>query len=83
MSVQSHAALSMMLAGAGWMIPYSMAWGALNFPPIPVLQDHFRYDKSFLSPLCGNKTLKKVAVSISDDGSLRMHFSCSPKVLNP
>ncbi|KAM6250989.1 RNA-binding protein NOB1 isoform 1-T1 [Spheniscus humboldti] len=34
-------------------------------------------------PHCGNKTLKKVAVSISDDGSLHMHFSRNPKVLNP
>lgn len=34
-------------------------------------------------PNCGNKTLKKVAVSISDDGSLHMHFSRNPKVLNP
>uniref|UniRef100_A0A8C4U636 RNA-binding protein NOB1 n=1 Tax=Falco tinnunculus TaxID=100819 RepID=A0A8C4U636_FALTI len=32
---------------------------------------------------CGNKTLKKVAVSVSDDGSLHMHFSRNPKVLNP
>ncbi|NXO93170.1 NOB1 protein, partial [Certhia brachydactyla] len=34
-------------------------------------------------PNCGNKTLKKVAVSVSDDGSLHMHFSRNPKVLNP
>ncbi|XP_075571544.1 RNA-binding protein NOB1 [Pelecanus crispus] len=34
-------------------------------------------------PHCGNKTLKKVAVSVSDDGSLHMHFSRNPKVLNP
>uniref|UniRef100_A0A7M4FW13 RNA-binding protein NOB1 n=1 Tax=Crocodylus porosus TaxID=8502 RepID=A0A7M4FW13_CROPO len=34
-------------------------------------------------PHCGNKTLKKVAVSVSDDGSLHMHFSHNPKVLNP
>lgn len=34
-------------------------------------------------PHCGNKTLKKVAVSVSEDGSLHMHFSCNPKVLNP
>uniref|UniRef100_A0A452UWM8 RNA-binding protein NOB1 n=1 Tax=Ursus maritimus TaxID=29073 RepID=A0A452UWM8_URSMA len=32
---------------------------------------------------CGNKTLKKVSVTISDDGSLHMHFSRNPKVLNP
>ncbi|XP_023369864.1 RNA-binding protein NOB1 [Otolemur garnettii] len=32
---------------------------------------------------CGNKTLKKVAVTVSDDGSLHMHFSQNPKVLNP
>ncbi|KAJ6652514.1 hypothetical protein lerEdw1_011484 [Lerista edwardsae] len=34
-------------------------------------------------PHCGNKTLKKVAVSVGDDGSLHMHFSHNPKVLNP
>ncbi|NXF12253.1 NOB1 protein, partial [Smithornis capensis] len=34
-------------------------------------------------PHCGNKTLKKVAVSVRDDGSLHMHFSRNPKVLNP
>ncbi|NXG16035.1 NOB1 protein, partial [Grallaria varia] len=34
-------------------------------------------------PHCGNKTLKKVAVSVSNDGSLHMHFSRNPKVLNP
>ncbi|NXY18817.1 NOB1 protein, partial [Atrichornis clamosus] len=34
-------------------------------------------------PHCGNKTLKKLAVSVSDDGSLHMHFSRNPKVLNP
>ncbi|NXM76383.1 NOB1 protein, partial [Serilophus lunatus] len=34
-------------------------------------------------PHCGNKTLKKVSVSVSEDGSLHMHFSRNPKVLNP
>ncbi|NXQ32809.1 NOB1 protein, partial [Alaudala cheleensis] len=34
-------------------------------------------------PHCGNKTLKKVAVSVSEDGTLHMHFSRNPKVLNP
>ncbi|XP_042336834.1 RNA-binding protein NOB1 isoform X4 [Sceloporus undulatus] len=34
-------------------------------------------------PHCGNKTLKKVAVTAADDGSLHMHFSRNPKVLNP
>nr|XP_008120286.2 PREDICTED: RNA-binding protein NOB1 [Anolis carolinensis] len=34
-------------------------------------------------PHCGNKTLKKVAVSVADDGSLHLHFSRNPKVLNP
>lgn len=34
-------------------------------------------------PHCGNKTLKKVAVSVSEDGSFHMHFSRNPKVLNP
>ncbi|KAM8875994.1 RNA-binding protein NOB1 [Synchiropus picturatus] len=33
-------------------------------------------------PHCGNKTLKKVAVTLSQDGSLQMHFSRNPKVLN-
>ncbi|MEE6500306.1 hypothetical protein FKM82_003735 [Ascaphus truei] len=37
--------------------------------------------KSFC-PHCGNRTLKKVAVSVSGDGSLHMHFSRNPKVLN-
>ncbi|XP_041506218.1 RNA-binding protein NOB1 [Microtus oregoni] len=32
---------------------------------------------------CGNKTLKKVAVTVNDDGTLHMHFSRNPKVLNP
>ncbi|XP_048211166.1 RNA-binding protein NOB1 [Perognathus longimembris pacificus] len=31
---------------------------------------------------CGNKTLKKVSVTVSDDGTLHMHFSHNPKVLN-
>ncbi|XP_030060527.1 RNA-binding protein NOB1 [Microcaecilia unicolor] len=34
-------------------------------------------------PKCGNRTLKKVAVTLSEDGSLHMHFSRNPKVLNP
>ncbi|XP_062405070.1 RNA-binding protein NOB1 isoform X2 [Sardina pilchardus] len=34
-------------------------------------------------PHCGNNTLKKVAVTISEDGSTQMHFSKNPKVLNP
>lgn len=34
-------------------------------------------------PHCGNQTLKKVAVTLSDDGSVQMHFSKNPKVLNP
>ncbi|KAG9342004.1 hypothetical protein JZ751_018322 [Albula glossodonta] len=33
-------------------------------------------------PNCGNKTLKKIAVTIKEDGSLQMHFSKNPKVLN-
>ncbi|XP_069824639.1 RNA-binding protein NOB1 isoform X1 [Dendropsophus ebraccatus] len=33
-------------------------------------------------PNCGNRTLKKVAVSVNEDGSLHMHFSKNPKVLN-
>nr|XP_026260275.1 RNA-binding protein NOB1 isoform X1 [Urocitellus parryii] len=32
---------------------------------------------------CGNKTLKKVSVTVSDNGTLHMHFSRNPKVLNP
>ncbi|XP_074929910.1 RNA-binding protein NOB1 isoform X2 [Chelonoidis abingdonii] len=31
---------------------------------------------------CGNKTLKKVAVSVGTDGTIHMHFSRNPKVLN-
>ncbi|XP_029464146.1 RNA-binding protein NOB1 [Rhinatrema bivittatum] len=34
-------------------------------------------------PTCGNKTLKKVAVTVNEDGSLHMHFSRNQKVLNP
>ncbi|XP_047219313.1 RNA-binding protein NOB1 [Girardinichthys multiradiatus] len=34
-------------------------------------------------PHCGNQTLKKLAVTINDDGSIQMHFSKNPKVLNP
>ncbi|XP_044283950.1 RNA-binding protein NOB1 isoform X3 [Varanus komodoensis] len=34
-------------------------------------------------PHCGNKTLKKMAVTVQDDGSLQLHFSRNPKVLNP
>nr|XP_055029618.1 RNA-binding protein NOB1 [Misgurnus anguillicaudatus] len=33
-------------------------------------------------PHCGNNTLKKVAVTINEDGSMQMHFSRNPKVLN-
>ncbi|XP_004690478.1 PREDICTED: RNA-binding protein NOB1 [Condylura cristata] len=32
---------------------------------------------------CGNKTLKKVSVTVSEDGTMHMHFSRNPKVLNP
>ncbi|XP_047677981.1 RNA-binding protein NOB1 isoform X3 [Tachysurus fulvidraco] len=34
-------------------------------------------------PHCGNNTLKKVAVTLGQDGSTQMHFSNNPKVLNP
>ncbi|XP_054627026.1 RNA-binding protein NOB1 isoform X5 [Dunckerocampus dactyliophorus] len=34
-------------------------------------------------PKCGNKTLKKIALTVSEDGSMHMHFSKNPKVLNP
>ncbi|CAK6984494.1 RNA-binding protein NOB1 isoform X2 [Scomber scombrus] len=33
-------------------------------------------------PHCGNQTLKKIAVTLSEDGSMHMHFSKNPKVLN-
>ncbi|KAM5138580.1 RNA-binding protein NOB1 [Mantella aurantiaca] len=33
-------------------------------------------------PHCGNMTLKKVAVSVNEEGSLNMHFSKNPKVMN-
>ncbi|CAK6983963.1 RNA-binding protein NOB1 isoform X1 [Scomber scombrus] len=32
-------------------------------------------------PHCGNQTLKKIAVTLSEDGSMHMHFSKNPKVL--
>ncbi|KAJ0056542.1 hypothetical protein NL108_010254 [Boleophthalmus pectinirostris] len=32
---------------------------------------------------CGNKTLKKLAVTVNEDGSIQMHFSRNPKMLNP
>ena len=31
---------------------------------------------------CGNRTLKKIAVTVSADGNTQMHFSKNPKVLN-
>ncbi|XP_071346028.1 RNA-binding protein NOB1 [Trachinotus anak] len=34
-------------------------------------------------PHCGNKTLKKLAVTVNEDGGVQMHFSKNPKVLNP
>ncbi|XP_059849067.1 RNA-binding protein NOB1 isoform X4 [Hypanus sabinus] len=34
-------------------------------------------------PNCGNRTLKKVAITVNEDGSLHFHFSKNPKVLNP
>ncbi|KAK1784980.1 hypothetical protein P4O66_018412 [Electrophorus voltai] len=34
-------------------------------------------------PNCGHSTLKKIAVSLTEDGSMQMHFSRNPKVLNP
>ncbi|KAF3686155.1 RNA-binding protein NOB1 [Channa argus] len=34
-------------------------------------------------PNCGNQTLKKVAVTVNEDGTMQMHFSKNPKVLNP
>uniref|UniRef100_A0A3Q3W2F7 RNA-binding protein NOB1 n=1 Tax=Mola mola TaxID=94237 RepID=A0A3Q3W2F7_MOLML len=33
-------------------------------------------------PHCGNKTLKKVSVTVNEDGGTKMHFSRNPKVLN-
>ncbi|XP_051725808.1 RNA-binding protein NOB1 [Ctenopharyngodon idella] len=39
-------------------------------------------NKSFC-PNCGHDTLKKVAVTINGDGTMQMHFSRNPKVLNP
>ncbi|XP_035855083.1 RNA-binding protein NOB1 isoform X2 [Sander lucioperca] len=33
-------------------------------------------------PHCGNKTLKKLAVTVTEDGRVHMHFSKNPKVLN-
>ncbi|XP_062861288.1 RNA-binding protein NOB1 [Trichomycterus rosablanca] len=39
-------------------------------------------NKSFC-PNCGNSTLKKIAVTLNADGSMQMHFSSNPKVLNP
>ncbi|XP_047436963.1 RNA-binding protein NOB1 [Mugil cephalus] len=33
-------------------------------------------------PHCGNKTLKKLAVTVNEDGSIKMHFSKNPKVMN-
>ncbi|XP_069757365.1 RNA-binding protein NOB1 isoform X2 [Narcine bancroftii] len=34
-------------------------------------------------PNCGNKTLKRVSVSVNEDGSLHLRLSKNPKVLNP
>ncbi|XP_056267925.1 RNA-binding protein NOB1 isoform X2 [Pseudoliparis swirei] len=34
-------------------------------------------------PHCGNATLKKLAVTLGEDGSTQVHFSRNPKVLNP
>uniref|UniRef100_A0A3B5LU85 Uncharacterized protein n=1 Tax=Xiphophorus couchianus TaxID=32473 RepID=A0A3B5LU85_9TELE len=34
-------------------------------------------------PHCGNQTLKKLAVTVGNDGSIQMHFSKNPKVMNP
>ncbi|KAM8893807.1 RNA-binding protein NOB1 isoform 2-T2 [Spinachia spinachia] len=34
-------------------------------------------------PHCGNPTLKKLAVTVGEDGTTKMHFSKNPKVLNP
>ncbi|XP_056334118.1 RNA-binding protein NOB1 [Danio aesculapii] len=39
-------------------------------------------NKSFC-PNCGNSTLKKIAVTLNEDGTMQMHFSRNPKVLNP
>ncbi|KAJ1083760.1 hypothetical protein NDU88_003915 [Pleurodeles waltl] len=33
-------------------------------------------------PNCGNRTLKKVAVTVDQDGGIQMHLSRNPKVLN-
>ncbi|XP_037104002.1 RNA-binding protein NOB1-like [Syngnathus acus] len=33
-------------------------------------------------PKCGNRTLKKVSVSVDEDGHVHMHFSSNPKVLS-
>ncbi|XP_017568061.1 RNA-binding protein NOB1 [Pygocentrus nattereri] len=34
-------------------------------------------------PNCGHNTLKRIAVSVGEDGNMQMHFSRNPKVLNP
>ncbi|XP_078251987.1 RNA-binding protein NOB1-like [Rhinoraja longicauda] len=53
-----------------------------------ILRCHARFktttnmNKKFC-PNCGNKTLKKVAVTVNEDGSLLFHLSKKTKVLNP
>ncbi|KAF3832167.1 hypothetical protein F7725_025832 [Dissostichus mawsoni] len=46
-----------------------------------VLRCHACFNKLFC-PHCGNRTLKKIAVTVSADGNTQMHFSKNPKVLN-
>lgn len=66
-----------------------MLWGQGPLPVAPVQSVSFCVSRTtsdmsrvFCSH-CGNKTLKKVSVTVSDDGTLHMHFSRNPKVLNP
>uniref|UniRef100_A0A3B5LPF0 Uncharacterized protein n=1 Tax=Xiphophorus couchianus TaxID=32473 RepID=A0A3B5LPF0_9TELE len=52
-----------------------------------ILRCHACFTTSNMSkafcPHCGNQTLKKLAVTVGNDGSIQMHFSKNPKVMNP
>lgn len=65
--------------------PGPAALGAVNAlcPSVPLFPRTTSDMTKVFCPHCGNKTLKKVAVSVSEDGSFHMHFSRNPKVLNP
>lgn len=79
----------LLLSSSSDTLTHLVLWGR-GLPPVASVQSFAFCVSRTTSDMsrvfcshCGNKTLKKVSVTVSDDGSLHMHFSRNPKVLNP